>query len=111
MNVVDSSAWIAYFTNDNNATTFAKPIENLKKLIVPSISILEVYKYILRHRDKDAALVAIASMKQGNVVNLDLELSLNAAHIGIDYKLPLADSIIYATAERYAALLWTQDAD
>ena len=111
MNVVDSSAWLSYFAGDKNAETFAKPIENIEKLIVPSITIAEVFKCILRQRDEDVALEAIAHMEQGKIIPLDSELAVNAAQYGVDFKLPLADSIIYATAKKYNATVWTQDAD
>ena len=109
MNVIDSSAWIAYFTNDTNATKFTPPIELLSKLIVPSVTITETYKYILRCDGQEAALKVATQMKQGYVVELDIELAIEAAHFGLEYKLPLADSIIYATAQKYGATIWTQD--
>jgi len=111
MNVVDSSAWLSYFAGDANATEFSIPIENIEELIVPSITIIEVFKYILRQRGEDMALQAIAHMEQGNVISLDSSLAINAAKYGIDYKLPLADSIIYATGRKFNALIWTQDID
>ena len=111
MNVVDSSAWLSYFSGDANATEFSIPIENIEELIVPSITIIEVFKYILRQRGEDMALQAIAHMEQGNVISLDSSLAINAAKYGIDYKLPLADSIIYATGRKFNALIWTQDID
>lgn len=111
MNVVDSSAWLSYFAGDANAEIFAEPIENLEKLIVPSITITEVFKYILRQCDENKALEAIAHMNQGKVISLDNALAIEAAKYGIDYKLPLADSIIYATGQKFNALIWTQDAD
>jgi len=111
MNVVDSSAWLSYFAGDANATEFSIPIENIEELIVPSITIIEVFKYILRQRGENMALEAIAHMEQGNVISLDSSLAINAAKYGIDYKLPLADSIIYATGRKFNALIWTQDID
>ncbi len=111
MNVVDSSAWLSYFSGDANATAFSIPIENIEELIVPSITITEVFKYILRQRGEDMALQAIAHMEQGNVISLDSSLAINAAKYGIDHKLPLADSIIYATGRKFNALIWTQDID
>ncbi len=111
MNVVDSSAWLSYFAGDANATAFSIPIENIEELIVPSITITEVFKYILRQRDEDMALQAIAHMEQGNVISLDSSLAINAAKYGINHKLPLADSIIYATGRKFNALIWTQDID
>jgi predicted nucleic acid-binding protein len=111
MNVVDSSAWLSYFAGDKNARLFAKPIENLDKLLVPSITITEVFKSVLRQRNEESALEVVAHMEQGTVIALDGELAVNAAVFGVEHKLPLADSIIYATAQKYDAVVWTQDAD
>jgi len=111
MNVVDSSGWLSYFSGDANANAFSKPIEKTRELIVPSITIAEVFKSVLRQRDEDMALEAIAHMEQGIVVPLDGSLAIMASYYGIEYKLPLADSIIYATARKHDAILWTQDAD
>ena len=111
MNIVDSSAWLSYFAGDANAKAFSNPIENIDKSIVPSITLTEVFKCILRQRGEDMALEAIAHMKQEKVILLDKTLAIDAAKYGVDYKLPLADSIIYATAQKYGALIWTQDID
>ncbi|MBI5451785.1 MAG: type II toxin-antitoxin system VapC family toxin [Gammaproteobacteria bacterium] len=111
MNVVDSSAWLCYFAGDGNAGAFAKAIEKSEELIVPSIVLTEVFKSLLRQCDEDIALEAIAHMEQGKVVALDSGIALDAGYYGVEYRLPLADSIIYATAKKYDAMLWTQDAD
>ena len=111
MNVVDSSAWLSYFAGDDNAAMFSKPIEKLQELLVPSITITEVFENVLRQRGEEAALIVTAHMKQGKVIPLDSELAMDAAKYGVLHKLPLADSIIFATAQKYAAVLWTQDKD
>lgn len=111
MNVIDSSAWLSYFAGDKNAAVFGKAIENLEKLLVPSITITEVFKNILRQTSEEHALSAIAHMKQGRVIDLDSELAIDAGHFGVVHKLPLADSIIFATAQKFNATIWTQDAD
>ena len=111
MNVVDSSAWLSYFADDSNAEIFSQPIEELEKLIVPSITITEVFKHILRQCGDNAALEAVAHMEQGKVIALNGSLAIDAAQYGVELKLPLADSIIYATAQKFDAILWTQDAD
>ena len=111
MNVVDSSAWLEYFADGPNAARFAAAIENRSKLLVPSITLLEVFKRISQQRDDAVALQYIAVMQQGEVVDLDADLALRAAMLGQQHKLPLADSIIYATAQRAKAVVWTQDAD
>lgn len=111
MNIVDSSGWLSYFASDKNSRSFADPIGKLEELLVPSITLTEVFKNILRQGREEAALRAIAHMEQGKVVPLNEELAVDAAYFGVEYKLPLADSIIYATAHRYEAVVWTQDAD
>ena len=111
MNVVDSSGWIEYLAAGPNADYFAEPLGNTEELVVPSISILEVYRYVLRERGREAALTAAASMRQGKVIDLDAGLALEAAELGVANQLPMADSIIYATAQAHQATLWTQDAD
>lgn len=111
MNVVDSSAWLEYLADGPNAGRFATAIEDVEHLVVPSISLLEVFKRVLQQRDETTALQAAAMMQQGQVVDLDTGLALDAAKLGVDLKLPLADSIILATARRHQAELWTQDSD
>jgi predicted nucleic acid-binding protein len=111
MNVVDSSAWLEYFADGPNAQHFAAPIEDTANQVVPSITLLEVFKRIARQRDEATALQYVALMQQGRVVELDAALALSAAALGLRYKLPLADSIIYATAQQAGATVWTQDAD
>jgi len=110
-NVVDSSAWLAWFANEPGAGSFADAIEDTDALVIPSICLAEVFKVIARQRGEGDALQAIAFMSQGRVVNLDADLAISAAVEGLAHKLPLADSIVYATARANDATLWTQDED
>jgi len=111
MNVVDSSGWLEYFADAPNADFFAPVIENTDELIVPVISLYEVFKRILQQRDENEAWQAIAAMQQGQVVELTSSIALSAAKISATLKIPMADSLILATARAYQATLWTQDAD
>jgi toxin FitB len=111
MNVVDSSGWLEYFAEGPNADFFAPAIENTDDLLVPSISIYEVFKRVLQQRGEDEALQAVVAMQQGRVVDLDVTIALMAAKISDAQKLPMADSIILATARSEEATVWTQDAD
>ena len=111
MNVVDSCGWLEYFADGPNASFFAKPIEDTPRLVVPSVCILEVFKRILLQRGEDKALQAVAAMQEGQVVALDTTTALNAARIGVEIKLPLADSVILAIAQAREAPVWTQDSD
>ncbi|MEA1959489.1 MAG: type II toxin-antitoxin system VapC family toxin [Chloroflexota bacterium] len=111
MNIVDSSGWLEYFADGKNADFFAPAIENIDELVVPTISIYEVFKRVLRQRDETAALQAIAIMQQGTIANLDAPTALSAARTSIELNLPMADSIMLATARTHSAVLWTQDSD
>jgi len=111
MNVVDSSGWLEYFADGPNAEFFAGAIEDVEHLIVPVISVYEVFKRVYQQRGEHEALQAVAVMMQGKVAELTSSLSLDAAKLSIDLKLPMADSLILTTARAYDAVLWTQDAD
>ena len=109
--IVDSSGWIEYFIDGPNADRFAKAIENTDDLIVPAITLTEVYRWMLREATESDALAAVTAMKQGKVVPLDDQISILAAELSHRHKLPLADGIIYTTAKHQDAELITQDAD
>ena len=110
MNIVDSSGWLEYFANGPNADFFAPAIESMSELIVPTLSLYEVFRRVLQQRGEGDALQAVAVMAQGTVVNLDMDVALSAAKLSIDLKLPMADSVMLATPQRYGAIFWTQDA-
>ena len=110
MNLVDSSAWLAYFADEPSADFFAEAIEDIDLLVVPSVCIYEVFKVILRERGEDAAFSAVAAMHQGTLVDLDAALAMESAALGLEEGLAFADSVIYAVAKKHDAILWTQDA-
>ena len=109
MNVIDSSGWLEYFVDGKNANFFAPVIEDTANVIVPTISIFEVFKRTLVDKNRDDALEAVAMMYGGRIVDLDREIALIAAELSFELKLPMADSIILATARANDAILWTQD--
>ena len=111
MNVVDSSAWLEYLADGPNAGFFARAIEAVDRLVVPAITLFEVFKRAYQQRGEGDALQAIAIMQQGRIVDLDGPLALSAAKLSVEAKLPLADSIVLATARLAGATLWTQDGD
>ena len=111
MNVVDSSAWLEYFADGPNAEDFAPIIKDAESLLVPSITVYEVFKRIREQRDSEVALRAVSQMRRGRVVDLDADLAVAAADLSAELQLPLADSVILATARATEATLWTQDAD
>ncbi len=111
MNVVDSSGWLEYFAAGPNADFFAAAVETTDELIVPTVSVYEVFKRVSQQRGEGDALQAVALMQQGDVVDLSIHLALEAARTSVALGIPMADSIMLATAQSSDATLWTQDAD
>ena len=111
MNIVDSSGWLAYFADEPNAKHFLTPLKDATSLVVPTVTIYEVFKVVLRESGENDALQAAAAMQKGTVVPLTTSLAIAASKLSIQHALPMADSIILATAQEFNAILWTQDAD
>lgn len=111
MNIVDSSGWLAYFADEPNAKYFQGPLKDTTSLVVPAITIYEVFKVVLREANENQALQAIAVMQKGTVVDLDVRLATAASRLSLEHGLPMAGSIILATARAYEATIWTQDSD
>ena len=101
-----SSVWIEYFADGPNARLFEAAIVDASSLVVPSISIYEVFKRLLREPNgEEAALHVVAAMQRGRVANLDAELALDAAKTSFETKRPMANSILLATTRAYGATL------
>lgn len=111
MNVVDSSGWLEYLADGPNAGFFAPAIERTTDLVVPTLSLFEVFKRVLQQRDESQALQAVALMHQGHLVDLTAPLAIDAARLSRSASLPMADSIMLATARAHGATFWTQDAN
>jgi len=109
MNIIDSSGWLEYFAEDSNADFFAPAIEDTKNLLVPVICLYEVFKKLLQQSGLNEAQIYVSDMKQGKIVEIDESLALSAAKLSAELKLPMADSLILATARTNNAVLWTQD--
>jgi predicted nucleic acid-binding protein len=109
MNIVDSSLWIEYFLENDIDNSIINVIKNKSKLYVPSICLYEVYKKFLSVNDMERADLAIDIMQNATVVGATPRIAILAAKLGKQHKLPMADSIIYATAKIYDAEIYTQD--
>ncbi|MBU1105166.1 MAG: type II toxin-antitoxin system VapC family toxin [Candidatus Riflebacteria bacterium] len=109
MNLVDSCGWLEYLADGPNADFFAFPLFKTEQLVVPVICIYEVFKKVLAEKNEDTALQTVALMRQGLVIDIDTTLTLNAAKISFDLKIPMADSLILAVARAHKAIIWTQD--
>ncbi len=111
MNIVDSSGWLSYFADEPNAKHFLGPLNDTASLVVPTVTIYEVFKVVLRESSENEALQAAVAMRKGTVVDLTSLLAIAASKLSLEHNLPMADSIILATAKEFAATLWTQDSD
>ena len=111
MNIVDSSGWLEYFSGGPNSDQFAKPLKDASTLIVPVITIYEVFKVVLRESSENEALQVVAAMQKGTIIDLTTSIVMNASRLSLQYRLPMADSIILSTAKSYECLIWTQDSD
>ena len=111
MNIVDSSGWLAYFADEPNAKHFLTPLNDTDSLVVPTVTIYEVFKVVLRESSENEALQAAVAMRKGRVVDLTASMAIAASKISLEHNLPMADSIILATAKEFEATIWTQDSD
>jgi predicted nucleic acid-binding protein len=111
VNVVDSSGWIEFLGGGANADFFAQAVSDAPRLVVPTICVFEVCRWMRRELGERRALDAMALLQQGRMVDLDATLAMNAARLSLELKLPMADSIVLATARASEATLWTQDDD
>ena len=109
MNVIDSSAWLAYFAEEPNAKHFAPIIKLVHELVVPTIILYEVFKVVLRESNESSALQAAAALQKGTVVDLTPKLAIAASKLSLQHLIPMADAIIFATTLAYGATFWTQD--
>jgi predicted nucleic acid-binding protein len=111
MNIIDSSGWLEYFSDGPNAKHYVPPLNDPSSLIVPVITIYEVFKVVLRESSEDMALQAVAAMQKGKIIDLTVTIAMKASKLSLQHNLPMADSIIVATARKYNCIIWTQDAD
>jgi predicted nucleic acid-binding protein len=111
MNIVDSSGWLAYFADEPNAKHFLTPLNDTASLVVPTVTIYEVFKVVLRESSENEALQAAVAMRRGMVVDLTASMAIAASKLSLEHNLPMADSIILATAKEFKATIWTQDSD
>ena len=111
MNIVDSSGWLAFFADEPNAKHFLLPLKDTASLVVPAVTIYEVFKVVIRESNENNALQAAVAMQKGKVIDLTANLAIEASKLSLQHGLPMADSIIIATAQVFNATIWTQDSD
>jgi toxin FitB len=107
--VVDSCGWVERFAGSPHGELYAAAIQDPAEILVPAVCLTEVFRLLAREAGEPAALVGVGVMRQARVVALDADLAIGAARVGQALGLPLADSIIYATAQAHGAEMWTHD--
>ncbi len=111
MNLVDSSGWLEYLADGPNSSFFAPALEDTEELLVSTVNIYEVLKRVLQQGGEDAAFRAVAQMERATVADVTASIAMSGATLSAELKLPMADSLILATARTFDAILWTQDGD
>ncbi|NJC07368.1 type II toxin-antitoxin system VapC family toxin [Polymorphobacter fuscus] len=111
LHVLDSSGWIEWLSGGPGAAHFGPLIAVPDQMIVPAITIYETLRWALAKADADRTQRLAVRMQLSRVVDLDVNLAVAAANFAHQGKMGMADSMIYATAQRFGAELWTQDAD
>lgn len=110
MNVVDSCGWLEHLAGTSLGEQYGRAIQDTDSLVVPVVCLCEVLRTVMRRAGPDRALEVVAAMGCGTVVDVDSPLAVAAARLGVEHRLPLADSLIYATARLRGAEVWTHDA-
>lgn len=110
MRVVDTSAWIEWLIKSPTGSAVAEALPANADWLAPTIVQFELAKWLRRERGEDKANQAIAFSVTCVVVPLDTNIAVAAARISAQHELPLADSIVYATARTFGADVLTCDA-
>ena len=108
---VDSSGWIEFFLGSNAGRTFKPIIEQTMLLVVPTVSIFEVHRFLSRTTTHAARDNAIELMNRSTVVELTTTRAVAASDVAQERRLAMADAIIYSIAREFNATFWTQDVD
>ena len=111
MKVIDSSVWLEYFAGGPLAGELEPVLAAPAELVTPAVVVFEVYRWLRRHRDEEAAALAVGLLQQTVVVPVDGRLAVVAAELALEHALAMADALVYATAVEYPAPLVTSDAD
>jgi toxin FitB len=109
--VIDSSGWVEYLGGGAKANRFARYLESQAVLFLPSMVVYEVHKKIYREQGKGLADIFLSqAFGYGErLIPLTLELAILASRTSLEANLPMADAIIYATAQHHRAELITSD--
>lgn len=109
--VIDSSGWIEFFTGGRLADRYASYMKDPGRLLTPTIVLYEVYKKIKRDRGEEVAMLAVGQLNSTEVISLSASTALLAADLSLQYRIAMADAIVYATSREQDAQVVTSNAD
>ncbi len=109
MILIDACGWIEFFTDGPLSGQYEKHFLDLSRIITPTIVLYEVFKKVRRERQEEEVLITVAQMQKTRIIELTAEIAFTAAEFGLKHRLPMADSIVYATARTAKAQVVTSD--
>jgi len=109
MNIVDASGWIEYFADGPDAAFVAQTLQETDTLLVPTVTILEVFGHVCRDHGESAALQAAAAMQQGQVISLDTPGALDAGRLSVEHGVSASAGAVLAAARQHSATVWSLD--
>lgn len=107
--LIDTCGWIELAVDGPLSETFAPYFADIGRIVVPTVLQFEFFKWICREHDEPLALELIGLTEQGKVVPLTTAIALLAADLSKQYRLAMADALIYATARQENVPLVTCD--
>ncbi|MDG6901609.1 MAG: type II toxin-antitoxin system VapC family toxin [Nitrososphaerota archaeon] len=110
---IDSHGWIERFTSGPKSSRYNEVIDKTapNDVLTSVVALYEVYRRVKKEKGEQTALGAVAAMGQTRVAEIDQSLSLEAADYSLELGLHFADALVYATARRFSARLYTGDED
>ncbi len=107
--VIDTCGWIEWISDGKLANEFSKFFRDHSNILVPTLIQFELYRWVEREKNEEAALSTMGVTEQTTVIELNTRIALSAAELSKQYRLAMADAIIYATALDHRAILVTSD--
>ena len=111
MIVLDSSIWIEHLKSKPATGKISHYFKNIQEVITPTIAIYEVFKRMKKEHSVQETYDLVAQMLKTNVVPITADIAMTAANVSLEHDLPMADSLVYATAVEYDCKVVTLDND
>ena len=110
--IYDTRFFVEYFYSDDEGalTKFKEDLRSTKERVVSVVTIHEIYKIVLEREGREVAKLRGETIRRDfEVAEMDYELAIESAEIRRKYRIPLADSVIIATAQRWSGPVVSDD--